>query len=66
MSVPYLMLLGSLAGGWMHALAVVAVLGHAAPAPEDARRLREADFYGAHHLPRVQGLVETIEAGEIA
>ncbi|GAA1464815.1 acyl-CoA dehydrogenase [Microbacterium thalassium] len=64
-SVPYLMLLGTLAGGWMHALAVVAVLGHDAPAPADAQRLTEADFYGAHHLPRVHGLAETVVAGEI-
>jgi hypothetical protein len=28
--VPYLMLLGVLAGGWMHGLAVVAVAAHAA------------------------------------
>ena len=38
-SVPYLMLLGVLSGGWMHALAVDAVLAHAEPAPADAARL---------------------------
>lgn len=65
-SVPYLMLLGTLAGGWMHALAVVAVAGHETPAEEDAARLTDADFYGAHHLPRVHTLAETVTAGEIA
>lgn len=60
-SVPYLMLLGTLAGGWMHALAVVAI-----GASEDpAGRLTNADFYGAHHLPRVHALAETVAAGEV-
>ncbi|MDL9979012.1 acyl-CoA dehydrogenase [Microbacterium sp. ASV49] len=60
-SVPYLMLLGTLAGGWMHALATVAVLSNGG----DAARLTAADFYTAHHLPRVHGLAETVAAGEI-
>jgi alkylation response protein AidB-like acyl-CoA dehydrogenase len=63
-SVPYLMLLGVLAGGWMHALAVVAVAAHAAPEEADAQRLTAADFYGAHHLPRVHALAETVASGE--
>lgn len=65
-SVPFLMLLGVLAGGWMHALAVVAVAAHEAPAEPDADRLRAADFYGAHHLPRVHALAETVASGETA
>ncbi len=65
-SVPYLMLLGALAGGWMHGLAVVAVLTHDAPAADDAARLTAADFYGAHHLPRVIGYAEAVASGEIA
>ena len=65
-SVPYLMLLGTLAGGWMHALAVLAVVGHDEPSDEDATRLTAADFYGAHHLPRVHMLAETVAAGEVA
>jgi len=64
-SVPYLMLLGTLAGGWMHALAVVAVLAHETQDEADAARLRSADFYGAHHLPRVHMLAETVAAGEV-
>jgi alkylation response protein AidB-like acyl-CoA dehydrogenase len=64
-SVPYLMLLGTLAGGWMHALAAVAVAVHSAPADEDASRLTDADFYAAHHLVRVHALAETVAAGEI-
>ncbi|WP_061781857.1 acyl-CoA dehydrogenase [Microbacterium hominis] len=69
-SVPYLMLLGVLAGGWMHALAVVAVAAHEGAdegADEaDAARLTAADFYGAHHLPRVHALAETVASGETA
>ena len=65
-SVPYLLLLGVLSGAWMHALAVVAVSGHEQPHADDAARLRAADFYGAHHLPRVHALAETVAAGEIA
>ncbi|BDZ40219.1 acyl-CoA dehydrogenase [Microbacterium suwonense] len=65
-SVPYLMLLGTLAGGWMHALAVVAVLSRETAGESDAERLRSADFYGAHHLPRVHMLAETVAAGEVA
>lgn len=65
-SVPYLMLLGVLSGAWMHALAVVAVCAHAQTQDGDAARLRAADFYGAHHLPRVQALAETVASGEIA
>lgn len=57
-SVPYLMLLGTLAGGWMHAFAVLA-------ASDDDERLAAADFYGAHHLARVHALAEAVEAGEI-
>jgi len=64
--VPYLMLLGTLAGGWMHALAAVAVAGHETPAETDAARLTDAEFYAAHHLPRVHALAETVIAGEIA
>ncbi|GAA1935948.1 acyl-CoA dehydrogenase [Microbacterium aoyamense] len=64
-SVPYLMLLGTLAGGWMHALAVVAVLSHDEPKARGAERLTSADFYGAHHLPRVAALADTVAGGEI-
>nr|QMS48160.1 acyl-CoA dehydrogenase [uncultured bacterium] len=62
-SVPYLMLLGTLAGGWMHALAVVAVADGSRD--DAAARVANADFYGAHHLPRVHALAETVAAGEI-
>lgn len=65
-SVPYLKLLGLLAGGWMHALAVTAVVAHERPEATDAARLTAADFYGAHHLPGVHALAETVAAGEIA
>lgn len=65
-SVPFLSLLGTLAGGWMHALAVVAVAAHSSPEEADAARLTDADFYAAHHLVRVHALAETVAAGEIA
>jgi hypothetical protein len=64
-SVPYLMLLGTLSGGWMHALAVLAEVSRDDTA-RDAGRLTNADFYGAHHLPRVYALADTVAAGEIA
>ncbi|MEV8268422.1 acyl-CoA dehydrogenase [Microbacterium sp. NPDC076911] len=64
-SVPYLMLLGTLSGGWMHGLAVAAVLKSAEPSASDAPRLVAADFYGSHHLPRVYALAETVAGGEI-
>lgn len=62
-SVPYLMLLGTLSGGWMHALAAIAVLDDGKTTSE---RLTIADFYGSHHLPRVHALAETVAGGEIA
>ena len=65
-SVPYLTLLGVLAGGWMHALAVQAALAHGTRSEADAARLRSADFYTAHQLPRVQALAQTVAYGEIA
>jgi alkylation response protein AidB-like acyl-CoA dehydrogenase len=65
-SVPYLMLLGTLAGGWMHALSVVAVLSKDEQSARDAERLTMADFYGAHHLPRAYALADTVAAGEVA
>lgn len=65
-SVPYLTLLGVLSGAWMHAHAVVAVLAHPEITDADAARLLSADFYGAHHLPRVHALAETVAEGEIA
>jgi acyl-CoA dehydrogenase len=50
----------------MHGLAVVAVLKHETADAEDQARLVSADFYGAHHLPRVHMLAETVAAGEVA
>ncbi|MGV9853471.1 acyl-CoA dehydrogenase [Streptomyces sp. NPDC003442] len=62
--VPYLTQWGLLAGGWMHARILTAVLD----APQDAdaaRRILDADFYGAQSLSRVPSLTEAIQAGEI-
>ena len=58
------MLLGTLVGGWMHGLAVTAVLAGADTHRD--QRLTAADFYGVHHLSRVAGLAEAVQAGEIA
>ncbi|NMO03260.1 acyl-CoA dehydrogenase [Gordonia sp. TBRC 11910] len=62
-SVPYLTLCGLLAGGWAHARLLAAQLRRA---DTDDRRVIEADFYGVHQLSRVHGLLEIIEAGEVA
>jgi len=44
---------------------VTAVLARDAASETDAARLTSADFYGAHHLPRVHALAETVAGGEI-
>lgn len=62
--VPYLLQWGLLAGGWMHARILLAAL-EAPEHPSTARRILDADFYGAHHLSRVPQLTEVIAAGEI-
>ena len=64
-SVPYLMLLGFVAGGLMHARMLAATLAHETQTDADARRIRDADAYGAHHLSRVAGLADVVAAGEI-
>ncbi|GAA1858152.1 acyl-CoA dehydrogenase [Microbacterium koreense] len=63
--VPYLMMLGTLAGGWMHALAVASVVSHDDEQESDAARLASAEVYSTHHLPRVHALAETVAAGEV-
>ncbi|WP_278264387.1 acyl-CoA dehydrogenase [Nocardia sp. AG03] len=63
--VPYLLQWGLLAGGWMHARTLRATLGVADDSETARRRITEADFYTAHHLPEVTALASVIEAGEI-
>jgi alkylation response protein AidB-like acyl-CoA dehydrogenase len=63
-SVAYLLIWGLLGGGWMHARILAAALEN--DDEHTARRIAEADFYGAHHLSEIGWLAETIEAGEIA
>jgi alkylation response protein AidB-like acyl-CoA dehydrogenase len=67
-SVPYLELLGVLAGGWMHARTLRATLSHPAIEADSvaARRVRDAEFYAAHHLSTTSSLSEAVQAGEIA
>ncbi|QHE71384.1 acyl-CoA dehydrogenase [Rhodococcus sp. WAY2] len=64
-SVDYLTMLSLLVGAWMHGRIVAAALAHPELSTADQQRLTEADFYGAHHLSRVQSLAEAIRAGEI-
>jgi alkylation response protein AidB-like acyl-CoA dehydrogenase len=63
-SVPYLMLLGTLSGAWMHARIVAAALD--ANDTHTERRLRNADFYTTHQLSHVAALGQIVQAGEIA
>lgn len=64
-SVPYLLLLGLLSGGWMHALMLQAALAGGGSPDATARRVREADAYGIYHLSRVAGLADIVAAGEV-
>jgi alkylation response protein AidB-like acyl-CoA dehydrogenase len=64
-SVPYLTLLGVLAGGWMHARIVTRALD-SDDDQQTARRLREADFYTAYQLSQAAALGDIIKVGEIA
>lgn len=61
-SVPYLMLWGALAGGWMHTRILLAdqKLG------ESPEHLRSADAFAALHLSEAPSLSAVISAGEIA
>ena len=63
-SVPYLTLLGLLAGGWMHARIAAAALD--AGDSHTEQRSREADFYTTHHLSQAGSLGDIIKNGEIA
>lgn len=64
-AVPLQNMLALVAGGLMHAKIVSEVLATDATSDEAERRLREANFYGAHHLSGVHGLLEVVQAGEI-
>ncbi|WP_431972015.1 acyl-CoA dehydrogenase [Nocardia sp. bgisy134] len=65
-SVAYLSMIALVAGAWMHARIVAATVTTSTEFTDaDRRRLREADFYGAHHLSRVHSLAESIRGGEI-
>jgi alkylation response protein AidB-like acyl-CoA dehydrogenase len=65
-AVPYLMQLGTVAGGWMHARLVTAALASpSAAGAELQQRLTDADFYGAHQLSKASSFTEIVQAGEI-
>jgi len=66
-SVPYLMLAGTVHGGWHMARAALACLRHIQEGNDDAfyhRKLATAVFYGAHLLPRASALRAAVQAGE--
>jgi len=68
-SVPYLMLTGTVHGGWHMARAALACLRHIGQGNDDAfyrRKLATAIFYGAHLLPRASSLNAAVQAGESA
>lgn len=68
-SVPYLMLAGTVHGGWQMARAALACRRHLAGAAADPfyrRKLATALFHGAHILPRAGGLSAAVRSGEVA
>jgi len=67
-SVPYLMLAGTVHGGWHMARAALACLRHINAGDADAfhqQKLATAIFYGAHLLPRASSLNAAVQAGEV-
>ncbi len=64
-ATPYLTQFGTVIGGWL--MAVSAVAAKSEPADYSpaflAQKVNTARFYGEHLLPRANGLVATIEAG---
>jgi acyl-CoA dehydrogenase len=67
-AVPYLKLLGTVAGGWLMARAAIAAerrlrRGEGDPGFNRAK-LGTARFYAEHCLPTAAGLAETVQAGE--
>jgi len=68
-SVPYLMLVGTVHGGWHMARAALACLRHINAGDTDPfyrDKLASALFYGAHILPRALALGAAVQAGEVA
>jgi len=68
-SVPYLMLAGTVHGGWHMARAALACLRRMDAGEMEAfyrQKLATAVFYGAHLLPRAQALRAAVQAGAIA
>lgn len=64
-ATPYLTQFGTVLGGWL--MAVSAVAAKSEPADHDpgflADKVNTARFYGEHLLPRANGLIPTIKAG---
>jgi len=68
-SVPYLMLAGTVHGGWQMARAALVCRRHLAGADPDPfyrRKLATALFHGAHVLPRAWGLSAVVRSGDVA
>ncbi|HXV71667.1 MAG TPA: acyl-CoA dehydrogenase [Acidimicrobiia bacterium] len=64
-ATPYLTQFGTVLGGWLMAVSAVAAKEGPADFSEDflEQKVITARFYGEHLLPRANGLVETIKAG---
>jgi alkylation response protein AidB-like acyl-CoA dehydrogenase len=68
-SVPYLMLTGTVHGGWQMVRAALACRWRLAAGSSDPfhrRRLATSLFYGAHILPRALALSAAVRGGEVA
>jgi 3-(methylthio)propanoyl-CoA dehydrogenase len=64
-ATPYLTQFGTVIGGWLMAVSAVAAKQQPADYSEEflADKVTTARFYGEHLLPRANGLVATIKAG---
>ena len=62
---PYLTQFGTVLGGWLMAVSAVAAKKEPAEYDDDflTQKVITARFYGEHLLPRANGLIETIKAG---
>jgi 3-(methylthio)propanoyl-CoA dehydrogenase len=66
-ATPYLTQFGTVIGGWLLAVSAVAAKQKPADYSEEflADKVTTARFYGEHLLPRANGLVATIKAGNV-
>lgn len=64
-ATPYLHQFGTVVGGWLMAKAAIAAKGSPADYDDEflADKVTTARFYGEHLLPRANGLISTVQAG---